>query len=311
MSLTILIADPIDNKAQQMLVDAGFDVTAPGEPTQDEIIKLIPEYEVLMVRSRTKVTKEMIEAGVKLKVIGRAGVGMDTIDVAAADARGIQVMNAPGSNSRSVAEHAIGLMFALARMIPQANASMKAGQWEKKSFKGFELAGKTLGILGFGNVGRIVAEMARGIGMQVCVWSAPTPSSSSNNEYMICPDLHALLARADFVSIHVPKVNETEGLISRDAFAAMREGAYLINTARGGIVDEDALVAALEHGTLAGAALDVYDHEPVPDQILVKHPRVIATPHIAASTKEAQIRAGVMVVEKIIEWARIASPSSL
>jgi len=300
MSYSVLIADPIDKQAQQMLIDAGFEVTAPGEPTPEEIIKLIPDFDVLVVRSRTKVTSAMIDAGKKLKVIGRAGVGVDTIDIAEAKARGIKVFNAPGSNSRSVAEHAIGLMFALARMIPAADASMKAGKWEKKLFKGIELEWKTLGVLGYGNVGRVVAGLAAGLGMKVLIWSRTMPSSISC-EWMA--DIQELFSRADFISVHLPRTAETEYLVRKDLLGAMKKTAFLVNTARGGIVHEKDLLDALNSGILAGAGLDVFEGEPAPMPALVGHPRVIATPHIAALTKEAQQRAGVMIAEQIIQWS--------
>ncbi len=296
----ILFADPIDKEAQQMFEAAGFEVSAPGEPTPEEIINLIPEYEVLVVRSRTKVTKEIIDAGTTLKVIARAGVGVDTIDTAAAEQRGIKVMNAPGSNSRSVAEHAIGLMFALARLTAQADASMKAGKWEKKLFKGVELQGKTLGILGFGNVGKIVAELTAGIGMHVVVWSH-TPALRT--PYKFVESLNELLPQVDIVTIHLPKSAETAHLISTREFEHMKEGAFIINTARGGIVDEEALLHALQSGRVGGAGLDVFENEPAPNQMLIAHPRVVATPHIAALTREAQARAGKEVARQIIVWA--------
>lgn len=301
MSYSILVADPIDQKAQQMLVDAGFDVTAPGEPTMEEVTKLIPGFDVLVVRSRTKVNAKMIAAGKMLKVIGRAGVGVDTIDVATAEQRGIKVVNAPGSNSRSVAEHAIGLMFALARMIPQADASMKAGKWEKKQFKGIELEGKMLAVLGYGNVGRIVSNLAAGIGMKVIVWSRPVDKT---DQYPFYEQLGEALVRADFVTVHVPKLTETENLLHRRVLVGMKEGVFLVNTARGGIVHEADLLDALNTGRVAGAALDVFENEPTPLPALITHPRVIVTPHVAALTKEAQQRAGVMMAEQIIQWVQ-------
>lgn len=300
MASSVLIADPIDKKAQRMLVEAGIEVTAPGEPAPEEIMKLIPDFDVLVVRSRTKVTKEMIAAGTKLKVIGRAGVGVDTIDIAAAEQKGIKVINAPGSNSRSVAEHAIGLMFALARMIPKADASMKAGKWEKKAFKGIELEGKTVAVLGYGHVGKIVADIAAGVGMKVIVWSRP---QDRTGKYPFYEKLAEALAQADFATVHVPKIPETENLLHREVFECMKEGVYIVNTARGGIVHEKDLLEALDSGKVAGAALDVFEHEPNPLPALVTHPHVIATPHIAAATKEAQARAGVMMAEQIITWA--------
>ncbi|MEW6610848.1 MAG: hydroxyacid dehydrogenase [Patescibacteria group bacterium] len=297
---SVLIADPIDKKAQQMLENAGFQVTAPGEPSTDEIMKLIPDYEVVVVRSRTKVSKEMIAAGMKLKVIARAGVGVDTIDTTAAEGRGIKVINAPGSNSRSVAEHAIGLMFAVARRITQADMSMKMGKWKKTIFKGMELQGKILGILGFGHVGEQVAVLGRALGMEVLVW---TRTPRAGTPYTFLPTLEELLSRADIISIHLPKDTETTHRIAELEFGRMKQGVIIINTARGGIVDEEALIRALHSGQVGGAGLDVFENEPNPNQALIAHPKVVATPHIAALTREAQERVGMEVVRQVIEWA--------
>lgn len=298
MSHSILVADPIDKKAQQMLEAAGFSVSAPGEPTSEEIMELIPDFEVLVVRSRTKVTKEMIEEGKKLKVIARAGVGVDTIDTAAAEQRGIKVINAPGSNSRSVAEHAIGLIFALARMIPQADRSMKSGKWEKKLFKGTELDGKTIGVLGYGNVGKSAAQIALVLGMEVLVWTR-TPRTDPPFQFIAA--LEEALRRADIITIHLPKSAETAHFITDSEFEKMKQGVLLVNTARGGIVDEEALLRALQSGKVGGAGLDVFENEPAPNQMLIAHPRVVATPHIAALTHEAQERAGIMIAEQLIQ----------
>ncbi|MCI0533203.1 3-phosphoglycerate dehydrogenase, partial [bacterium] len=204
-----------------------------------------------------------------------------------------------GSNSRSVAELALGLLFALARKIPAADRSMKEGKWEKSAFKGIELSGKTLGILGFGNVGKILANLAKGIGMNIVIWSR---EEDRTEQYPFFTDLDDFLPRADAISIHVPKIPETENLLNEKTFTLMKNGAYLINTARGGIVEEGALLAALQSGKIAGAALDVFIGEPSPNEELVRHPNVIATPHIAASTTEAQTRASEEVVRKIIDF---------
>ena len=301
MTLSVLIADPIDKEAQRMLEAAGFEVSAPGEPTPEEIMKIIPDCEVLVVRSRTKVTKEMIDAGKKLKVIARAGVGVDTIDTAAAEQRGIEVINAPGSNSRSVAEHAVGLMFAVARMIPQADSSMKAGKWEKKLFKGSELEGKTLGVLGYGHVGESVAHIAHALGMEVLVWTR-TPRTDPPFQFVAA--LEEVLRRADIITIHLSKSAETARLIADSEFGKMKQGLLLVNTARGGIVEEEALLRALQSGKVGGAGLDVFGNEPTPNRVLITHPRVVATPHIAALTREAQQRAGLQIVEQLIDWVR-------
>jgi D-3-phosphoglycerate dehydrogenase len=253
----------------------------------------------LVVRSATQASRLVIEAGKALKVIGRAGAGVDNIDVAAATERRILVLNTPGGNAEAAAELAVGLMFALAREIPRADASMKAGTWEKKSFSGSELLGKTLGLVGIGNVGGAVARMARGLGMTVVAFD---PYAKPDKAMVLGVRLAALdevLAAADFLSVHAPKTDETRNLLDAKAFAKMKPGVFVVNCARGGIVVEKDLAAALDAGRVRGAGVDVYEKEPPADWTLAKHPRVIATPHLGATTGEAQVNVSVMIARQI------------
>jgi D-3-phosphoglycerate dehydrogenase len=253
----------------------------------------------LVVRSATQATRELIEAGGSLKVIGRAGAGVDNIDVPAATERGIVVMNTPGGNAEAAAELAVGLMFALAREIPRADATMKAGTWEKKGFHGTELLGKTLGLVGFGNVGRAVARMARGLGMAVVACDPYAKPARAAELGVRLAGLEELLAAADFISIHSPRTPETKNMIDARAFARMKDGVIFVNCARGGIVVEEDLLAALESGRVGGAGIDVYEQEPPADWRLAKHPRVVATPHLGATTHEAQVNVSVMIARQI------------
>jgi D-3-phosphoglycerate dehydrogenase len=253
----------------------------------------------LVVRSATQASRQVIEAGKALKVIGRAGAGVDNIDVAAATERRILVLNTPGGNAEAAAELAVGLMFALAREIPRADASMKAGAWEKKGFSGSELLGKTLGLVGLGNVGGAVARMARGLGMSVVVFDPyAEPDAAAALGVRLAP-LDEVLASADFVSVHAPKTAETGNLLDARAFAKMKTGAFVVNCARGGIVVEKDLVAALDAGKVRGAGVDVFEKEPPADWTLAKHPKVIATPHLGAATGEAQVNVSVMIARQI------------
>lgn len=296
---TVLIADSIAPSAVALIKEASWNIVAPPEADAAELMRLIPGCDAIVVRSRTRVTAELMAAAPKLKLIARAGVGVDTIDVPAAEARGITVLNAPGSNSRSVAEHTIGLLFALARHIPEANNSMHQGKWEKKLFSGSELQGKTIGVMGFGYVGKIVAGMAAALGLTVVVC---TKDAVNNTPYRMVGALDELLPQVDYLTLHVPKTPATTNCISARELALMKPGACVINTARGGIINESDLVAALDSGHLAGAALDVFENEPTPNAALAQHPRVIATPHIAALTGEAQVQAGEQVVRDMIAW---------
>jgi phosphoglycerate dehydrogenase-like enzyme len=278
---------------------ADVDVKTGLNPAQLKAI--IPDYEAIIVRSATQVTAEVIEHGRRLQIIGRAGAGLDNIDVVAAQERGIQVVNCPDANTLAVAEHTMGLLLALARRLPRADLSLKEGKWEKKTFMGTGLAGKTLGIVGFGRIGREVALRAQAFGMKILV-NQRRPTPELNLAGATAVDLNDLLQKADFVTLHVPLKPETRHLIGAEQLALMKPAAYLINTARGGVIDEAALLKALNEGQIAGAALDVFAQEPVTDNVLARHERVIATPHIAASTEDAQQQAAVMVAEKMIDF---------
>ncbi|NPA26237.1 MAG: hypothetical protein GXO36_01360 [Chloroflexi bacterium] len=262
-------------------------------------------YHALIVRSRTKVTRDLLAAAPSLRVVGRAGVGVDNIDLDAAKARGVIVVNAPEATTDAVAEHTLALLFAVARHIPRADASMKAGRWEKKAFQGIELAGKTLGIIGVGRIGAAVARRARGLGMRVLGYD-PYLDQATLAARGVEPvaDLATLLARSDVVSVHVPLTPETRGLLDAQALAQLKPGAIVLSTARGGVVDEAALLAALDEGRVLGAGLDVFEHEPPGATRLVTHPRVVATPHIAAQTREAQARVARDIADEVLAALR-------
>ncbi len=293
--MKVIITDPIAPEGVKILRDAGFTVDEKPGIAPDELLKVIPEYDAIIVRSATKVTAEVIAAGKNLKVIGRAGVGLDNVDKKAADARGVKVVNTPEATSVSVAELALGMMFACARSIPQATASLRAGKWEKKAFKGTELFGKTLGIIGSGRIGTELAKRALALGMKVLVNDLP----GVKPQYGVLCSLDELLAKSDFISLHIPKTRETEHILNREAFARMKKGVYIINCARGGVIDEAALYDALVSGQVAGAALDVFEEEPLKDFRLFSLPQVIGTPHIGAQTREGQARAGIGIAEKV------------
>jgi D-3-phosphoglycerate dehydrogenase len=268
--------------------------------TAEELIKEIGNYDAMIVRGRTKVTREVIEAGKKLKVIGRAGVGVDNIDTAFAKEKGVTVVNAPSATTTAVAELALGLVFALAREIPRADATMKQGKWAKKEFEGVELYGKTLGIIGFGRIGSTVGQMAAAVGMRInacCLFRIPETIRIIGGELLVMDDI---IEKSDFITIHTPLSDETRGMINADAFARMKDGVFLICTARGGIIDEKALLDALNSGKVAGAALDVYESEPPVFQELINHPKVIATPHMGGQTKEAQRRASMDISKEVL-----------
>lgn len=301
----VLISDEMSPRAAELLaassaveVDVRFGLTA------GDLAASIGNYDGLLVRSRTKVTAEVIEAGNRLKIIGRAGIGVDNIDVAAASRRGIIVENAPSGNAVTTAEHALCLLMSLARHIPQATASMKEGKWEKKLFSGTEIMGKNLGVIGLGNIGRIVADRARGLKMKVLAFDPFIGAEAAGRLGVELCTIDDLIERADFISIHTPLTNETRGLIGAEQFAKMKPEMLLVNAARGGIVDEDALLAALDKGQIAGAALDVFTEEPVPaGSKLIAHPKLICTPHLGASTGEAQEKVAIEVAEQLVAFA--------
>ncbi|HEX6384412.1 MAG TPA: NAD(P)-dependent oxidoreductase, partial [Anaerolineae bacterium] len=296
----VLICDRIADAGIEIL-QAHADVDIKTDLSAAELLNTITDYEAIVVRSATKVTADVINHGLRLKVIARAGAGLDNVDVAAARERGIHVVNSPDANTVAVAEHTMGLLLSLARRLPRADSSLKEGKWEKKKFMGTGLAGKTLGIVGFGRIGREVAIRAQAFGMKILVnQRRPTPELNlvAGVEAV---DLDDLLRRSDFVSLHVPLKPETQNMIGDRQLALMKPSAYLINTARGGVIDEAALLEALNEGRIAGAALDVFSREPIINQALVQHERVIATPHIAASTEDAQQAAAISVAEQIVE----------
>jgi len=268
------------------------------EDRDSDLGEIIGRYDAIVIRSATKLTGDLIERADRMKVIGRAGVGVDNVDVEAATRRGIVVANAPESNVVSAAEHTIGLVVALARNIPQAHAALKEGRWERSKWGGVELAEKTLGVLGFGRIGQQVARRALGLGMRVVAYDPFVGPDRFRELGVEAASFDAVLARADFLTLHLPLTDETRGAIGRDAFERMRDGIRLVNAARGELVDEAALIEALDSGKVAGAAIDVFPQEPY-DGPLIGLPNVVVTPHLAASTDEAQDRAGVIVAEQV------------
>ena len=299
----ILIADDVSDSGLQPLRDAGFLVEKRIGLSPDELSDALREADGLIVRSQTKATAKLMDATGKLRVIGRAGVGVDNIDVAAATARGIVVMNAPDGNTITTAEHTIALLIALARNIPQANSSVKAANWERKRFVGAELQHKVLGIVGLGRIGRAVAVRARAFGMKIVAHDPFIASDQARDLEIECAPLDEVFARADFLTVHTPLTNDTRGIVGRAAFEKMKRGVRIINCARGGLVDEAALYEAIKSGTVAGAALDVFEQEPPPvDLPLLKLPEVIVTPHLGASTTEAQEGVAFTVAEQMRDY---------
>jgi D-3-phosphoglycerate dehydrogenase / 2-oxoglutarate reductase len=292
----ILVREPIAEAGLRLLKERGFDVDVDGD---SDLGETIGGYDAIVIRSATKLTAEVIERADRLKVIGRAGVGIDNVDVDAATRRGIVVANAPESTVISAAEHTIGLLVALTRNIPQAHAALKQGRWERKTYGGVELADKTLGVLGFGRIGQQVARRAAGLGMRVTAYDpfvAPDRFRELGVEQL--EDLSGIYAGADFITLHLPLTDETRGSVGADAFAQMRDGVRIVNAARGELIDEDALLLALRSGKVGGAALDVFSSEPYSGPLL-ELDNVVATPHLAASTEEAQDRAGVIIAEQV------------
>ena len=289
--LRVLIADGLVPEAISFLEEI-FEVEDENGISADDLAKKMPNLDAVIVRSRTKITKELIEAGDRLKVIGRAGVGVDNIDLATAQANGVTVVNAPLGATIAVAEQTLLLMLAMARTLPKADYSMKAGLWEKKALRGSELYGKVLGVIGGGRIGEAVAKRAEAFGMKVvCFDTLPVNLETVS--------LETLFAMSDYITIHTPKTPQTAKMLDGQAFAKMKRGVRIVCTARGGIIDETSLLANLESGHVAGAALDVFEKEPPGLSALVAHPNVISTPHIGANTHEAQIRAGVDVAGQV------------
>jgi D-3-phosphoglycerate dehydrogenase len=295
----ILISDTLSPKGIDYLRQRA-DVSDRAGITPEDLVKEIPPYHALIVRGRTKVTRDVFDAGANLEVVGRAGVGVDNIDLEAARAAGVAVVNSPTATTDAVAELAIALMLALARNLTRADATMKAGQWEKKNLQGMELGGKTLGVIGMGRIGTRVAQMAEAFGMRVLGCDPFIRDEDIRARGAVPQCLEDTFAHADIITIHVPMLPETRGLIDEQAIAHMKPGVVLISTARGGIVDEAALLKGLESGQVAKAALDVFEQEPPGLTNLVAHPNLIATPHIGAQTAEAQERAACYIAEEMI-----------
>ncbi|NHI83130.1 MAG: 3-phosphoglycerate dehydrogenase [Candidatus Thorarchaeota archaeon] len=296
----ILVADPLADSAMQQLMDAGLEVVVRDKESDGPIEEQIKGFDCVIVRSATKVTKEVIDSADNLKLVVRAGVGLDNVDQDAAKAKGVKVMNTPEAPSVSVAEMVIALMFALSRRLTSADSSMKNEQWEKKKLTGTELWQKTLGIIGLGRIGYEAAKRAKALEMTVLAYDVLDIDNACKKLGAERTDLETLLRSSDYISVHVPLLPHTQGMIGPKEFDLMKETAYVINTARGGIVDEKALLKALNEGKIAGAALDVFESEPLQDWSIAKHPKVIATPHISSSTSEAQERVGSLTVDKVI-----------
>ena len=298
--MKVLICDKTEKEYIEQMRAAGLTVDVRDDITPEELMTVLPNYEGMVVRSRTKVRQPLIDVCPNLKVIVRGGAGLDTIDYEYAKTKGIAVMNTPLANSASVAELAIGYMLMMARSLYQATASMKAEKWDKKSFNGDEIGGKTLGLIGIGNIGKEVAKRASVMGMTVVAYD-PYVKEIAGIKLVT---LDELLAQADYTSLHLPKTKESANMIGKEQFAKMKNGVRIVNCARGGIVSEDALYEALTSGKVAGAALDVFNEEPPTDWKLLKLDNVIASPHIGAATKEAQGRVGAEVAEKLIAFAK-------
>lgn len=300
--IRVLISDPMSSQAINVFEERGIEVIQTGKMTEDELLEIIPEFHGLAIRSATRVTEKVLEAAEKLMVVGRAGIGIDNIDLRACTTKGIVVMNTPMGNAITTAEHTLAMMFSLARHIPQANQTTHAGAWAKSRYMGIELTGKVLGIIGSGNIGSIVAEKAIGFGLKVQAYDPYLTEERANALGIKKVNLEELLTTSDVVSLHVPKTPETENIISASAINKMKKGALLINCARGGLVDELALRVALESGHLKGAALDVYLVEPAKENPLFGLENVICTPHLGASTTEAQEKVAVQIAEQISDY---------
>ncbi|MEO1643870.1 MAG: hydroxyacid dehydrogenase [Chloroflexota bacterium] len=316
---TVLIPDNVHQKAIDLISNVeGLTVLAPGKLTQEELLAQVPDASALIIRSGVKITPDIYAAAPNLKAIARAGVGVDNIDLDAATEHGVVVMNTPGGNTISTAEHTFGLMLALARHIPQGHASLKAGRWDRKLYQGVELKGKTLGVLGFGRIGQALASRAQAFEMEVIAYDPFLADNVFADAYVERVDVDTLYARSDFISLHVPATDETTGMINNDALAKMKDGVRIVNAARGALINDADLASALESGKVAGAAVDVYAQEPPPaDHPLIKFDNVIDTPHLAASTIDAQITVAVQAAEQIIaalqegEFVHVVNPAVL
>ena len=298
----VLISDKMDPKAAQIFRERGVEVDEITGKTPEELKAIIGQYDGLAIRSSTKVTKDILDAATNLKVVGRAGIGVDNVDIPAASAKGVVVMNTPFGNSITTAEHAIALMFALARQLPEADLSTQAGKWEKNRFMGVELTSKTLGLIGAGNIGSIVADRAHGLRMKVIAYDPFLSPERAVELGIEKVDLDDLLARADFITLHTPLTDQTRNILSRDNLLRTKKGVRIINCARGGLIDEAALKEGLDSGHIAGAALDVFVEEPAKASPLFGTPNFISTPHLGASTSEAQVNVAIQVAEQMADY---------
>ncbi len=295
--MKVLVCDSISPRAVERMRKACLEVDVQDKITPDELLQIIGNYDAMVVRSRTKVRKPVIDAAKKLKVVVRGGVGVDNIDVDYAQAKGVKIMNTPGASTHSVAELTIAYLFALARPIVQATASMREGQWEKAKFEGIEVQGKVLGIIGMGRIGMAVANRAAALGMIVLGFDSRTVGPAP---FMQMVELDELIAKADFISLHIPLTESSHHLINAEMIGKMKDKVRIVDCARGGVIDEDALYEAIRAGKVAGAALDVFENEPLSDRKLFDLPQVIGSPHIGASTHEATSRIGDEVADILI-----------
>ncbi len=303
--MKVLISDNLGEIGVQMFhAEAGIEADVRTGLSPDELKEIISDYDALVIRSATKVTDDLLKHAKRLKVIGRAGIGLDNVDVPAATKRGVIVMNTPGGNTVTTAEHAIAMMMAMSRNIPRGTGSLKDGRWEKKTLQGVEISRKKMGVIGFGNIGSIVADRARGLKMQVMVYDPFVRAERIEKAGFEAVTLEQLYQSADYITVHVPKLKNTHGMIDAKAFAQMKDGVMLINCARGGIVNEADLYQAIVSGKVAGAALDVFEHEPPSDSPLLGLDQVVCTPHLGASTREAQTNVAVAVAKQIIDYLK-------
>jgi len=315
----VLIPDALDQVAIDVLTKAqGLRVSYPGKLSQEQLIAQVGDAHALMIRSGVKITREVLQAAPHLKIVARAGVGVDNVDLAAATEHGVIVVNTPGGNTISTAEFTLGLMLSLARFIPQGDASLKAGKWDRKTFIGVELRGKTLGLVGFGRIGRAVAKRALAFEMTVIAYDPYVTAESARADGVEKVELDDLYARADFISLHALINNDTHHMINAASIAKMKDGVRIINAARGALIDDADLAEAIKSGKVAGAAVDVYEEEPPPpNHPLLGLPNVIDTPHLAASTSDAQVTVGVEAAELIVDYllrgklANVCNPAVL
>ena len=302
-NIRVLVSDAISEDGLKIFREAGFEVVVKTKLTPEELAVEIAGYDGLVIRSGTRVTKEILKGAKRLKVVGRAGAGLDNVDLEAATSHGIVVMNTPGGNTITTAEHTMSLLMSMARRIPQANASNRSGKWEKSKFMGVELFQKTLGIVGMGKIGQHVAQIARGLSMNIIAFDPYLTPEVAEKAGVHSVALDELFHRSDFITVHTPLTPETTGLINKHSIAKMKKGVYIVNCARGGIVDENDLAEALQSGLVAGAASDVFVQEPVPaDHPLLKLDNFISTPHIGAATKEAQENVALAIADQMVDY---------